>query len=373
MSKENYEEAKKFVLQNCYIDAYNCDCESEVTPFAWNYYKKYPFFNDCEYEIYFPKKGAHRTLTTHKPFFTLEDDAADNLFLGKRRQSTNLGCFASKEKLIIEDNINDEEKEYIVNSWTNFKCLDLSGDIVTSLETVFKKFCNCIYDKNEINLKLQCCDFDSEIIKSFKDIKDSLLKFTDVVGTIGNMMPVPEKTNKNVGENYFVKLYKLKDIYHDQKIPIKNNVFQDNKLLDKKNQYKINWKYFFNKEFKENGWKDFIEGFCLQDYFKDAEYEDLITPCKILDKDNPGYPSKKATIDDWIEWFNCNTCLILKRGARIYSEGDEDLRKKLAVKLILNKRFNDKRSKDEKFNLANWYEKNQEGNQDGCELEKLFD
>ena len=377
MSKENYEETKNFVLHNCYEEAVKYGCESEVTPFSWKSYKKYPFFNDCEYEIYFPKKGAHRTLTTHEPFFTLEDAAADNLSLGTRRQITSKGCFASKEKLLIEENMDEEEKEYIVNSWNNFKYLDLSADVITSIKSPLNKLL-ATFDLGKVSkeelTQMQLRNIEQYTVKCLFDklnkwtddknlleLKQSIKNFCYSVGTIGNMMPIPEKSNPasrdGGGENYWSKIMSYKNIF-------------DNKYSPKvKNKNRKKFLEDAGYKFNTDNYKLFINAFCLQDYFVDSTYEVLINPTGYNKKHwFPFYNDPIDNINKWIDWFNCNACLILKRGARIYSEGDEKIRKKLAVELISDKRFNNEKFKDEKFSLAKWYKNNQEY----FRLEKLF-
>lgn len=382
MSKEKYKEAKKFVLQNCYDYVYKSSngefykeplFESEVCPFAFKSYLKYPFFNPVNksgYNIFYywqlyrnGKKGPYTDKdkeellkckyikvldenTDEKDVENIDEINLNNI--GCRRQKPTMkGCFFSR------DNIKGKKQNEILS-----ESIDLSADIITSLESTIKKLIDNLYKKSESNLKLQHSYFSTEIFVPAIKIEEALKKFSFVVGTIGNMMPIPEGSNPGgCGENYYNKINMWRDIFA-------NNIEDSTK---KKIRIKFlkeaNYLNKDNIDSDEEPFNKFIEDFCLQDYFIDGNYKKILIPCKKIDEKKPAYPSIKATIDDWIDWFSCNTCLILKRGARIYIEGcgEKDnekknkARKELAWKLI-----------EKEFNLGTWYQN--EGEELGLEV-----
>lgn len=364
--EEDIEKAKEFVMHNCYEDVENeGNFHSEVCPFAFKSYLKYPFFSSkkgSEYNIYYywhldrnGKRGPYKSddldlVKNNEKYIkvingnTKYDDLMNidgiNLKnIGFRRQiATMKGCFFSKDSKIEGKKIGDPD----VNSIN----LDLSGDVITSIKTSLNKLLKFL-DDVEVSDKeveqLQLCKFNSKnslfnrkIINITDELKQSVKKFCLAVGTIGNRIPIPEHTNPGGKDcdNYY---YKFKSQYMDLFNIKTMDVSKEQSII------RLFW-LFYEKghRYDQNpeSWKCFVEDFCLQDYFVEDNYYELIKPCNEHKfNEITGYPSDDAGIDDWIDWFNCNTCLILKRGARIYSKGNEKIRKKLASELISDERF----------------------------------
>ena len=360
MSKENYEEAKKFVLQNCYDYVYKtCNgefykeplFESEVCPFAFKSYLKYPFFNPenkSGYNIFYywqpdrnGEKGPYNSKELSQAKYIkvidekLNEEYVENIDdvnlknIGNRRWKRSMkGCFFSK------DNIAGRKRDQV-----ELESLDLSADILTSIKTVVNKIQpNKKFETIERDFKLQ--KFNESTIKKYFDgydeeLKTSLFNFCRVCGTIGNMCPFPENTNSahgnsnNAGDNYYMKLKKIEEALEDD---------SEYLLLDLagKDVVKKSWSYFLHNDLDCNNRKNFIEILLLQDFYTN-NFGAIIKP---RGEDKDFYPNdiidvkNEKSVNEWIKWLDFNTCLILKRGARIYSEGCEEKRKKLAASLI---------------------------------------
>lgn len=332
---------EEFILHNCYKDVMYEDgetaCESEVSPFAFLSYLQYPFFQEHnEYTAYLPRQKFESARKTRKYANKINKNEIVKKFIKRERESetedypqieiwerkqiSTTGCFFTKET--CEETIESFD-EY--RKGNNNKSLDLSADIITSIKHPIK---NCFelkdktYDKVDFLLKINRFEDAFNIITEYtnnKNICEGLIKaiekFCCVVGTIGNMMPIPEHTNPFIKDDSYY--YKLKHVYHP--------LFQTNicvKFDSAENLVRHYW--LFNElHYTQNnyGYKQFIEHFCLQDFFK--SYKD--------NKKNVIVPTAKYNyllpdcedITSWIEWFNTNTKLILKRGARIYLNGKD--------------------------------------------------
>lgn len=324
--EKKFEDAKEFVLHNCYRDVCGQgQFESEVSPHAFCSYIKYPLFSpntkdwNNDYKPYYTEKWGRK-------FCRFDEQKLNKLkcdSIMTRRQSKNRGLFFSKEDI----------KERVDSASKN---LDLSGDIITSLSTPLKKIL-CLIDEDKWQDINENSEKWKEYVRFFKlqkylqtnswndaiesiskndGLLESFEKFSCVVGTIGNMMPIPEHTNPGGKDcdNYY---YKFKYLYMD--------LFNTSTMDISQVQSIIRLYWFFYEDGhryrqETESWKLFVEDFCLQDYFDNINYKKLIKPYKNMDDKDSAYPSK---IKDWIDWFNCNTCLILKRGLRIFCRGKE--------------------------------------------------
>lgn len=357
MSKDNNclsMEAKKFILHNCYTDVLKYDKDSkkwylyndaEVSPFSCLSYLRYPFVKNNKFNPYYnwtpgvkgntsdavnKKKGFH-FIDKEKCLYN-EGFTKHNIHIGKSRQISTGGCFLSS--CLKEEDLSEK--------WTD---IDLSADIITSLKTIVNKI-NKNYKlttEKEYALKSDLFSNKELIKKICKDnkLQTALEKFICVVGTVGNMLPIPGRCNKNYGEEwYFGKLSELSKIFYRSKyVEVKwNEIYCDsrlarikdynsNKLLmlrmypwERDTEYKIYWIYFFGKFYKNKDWKDFVKDFYLNDYFDDGDNR-----CNILHAPYPDLGNNKKTYsieDCWTDWLNENVRLILRRSLRIYTGKD---------------------------------------------------
>lgn len=298
------DKAIKFVLHNCYKDVKDIDCESEVSLHAFKSYIRYRFFRENKYKIL---TGSSNKGDKKFNDVTGSLNIIDNYDIGFRRETS------SQYGLFFEVKFDEFST-------------DLQADILTSIKSPLNKIINF----NEQNIDalvsdLQLQDYDKFTESKFKIIDDNLYesikKFSCVVGTVGNMLPIPEGTQ--FPGNSEIYRFKLNTFYGV--IVNLYGKYDKSRTKDKKRyQFLVKQCGYTGIE----GYKRFINDFYLQDFLdndprefnnEDGKYPKISLPSS----SEVNYTGRlEECCSQWAKWFDNNTKLILKRGLRIYYKGN---------------------------------------------------